>query len=161
MGQLNERDHMPHQPILPLESFKKWGLDFVGPFKPPATQTDNKYILVGTDYCTKWVEAKALHDNTVASTTKFICEHLWCRFGCPIELVSDQGGHFINNIDRELTSHYAVVHKKSTPYYPQANGLAESTNKTLQTILKKIVNKNHTDWDDKLHNSLWAYCMVS
>ena len=156
MGQPNERDHMPHQPILPLEPFQKWGLDFVGPFKPPATRTGNKYILVATDYCTKWVEAKALQDNTIASPAKFY-ENLWCRFGCPIELVSDQGGHFVNRIIRELTSHYAVVHKKSTPYYPQANGLAESTNKTLQTILKKIVNENRTDWDDKLHNALWAY----
>ena len=33
----------------------------------------------------------------------------------------------------------------TAPYYPQANGLAESTNKILQMILRKIVNKNHTD----------------
>ena len=71
-------------------------------------------------------------------------------FGCPIELVSDQGGHFVNQLIRNLTSHYTVVHKKSTPYYPQANGLAESMDKTLQTILKKIVNEHQTNWDDKL-----------
>ena len=50
-----------------------------------------------------------------------------------------------------------MVHKKSTPYYPQANGLTESTNKTLQMILKKIVNENRTDWDQKLNSALWAY----
>ena len=106
------------QPILPLEPFQKWGLNFVGPFKPAAAGIGNKYIIVATDYCTKWVEAEALRDNTVASTAKFVYEYLWCRYGCPIELVSDQGGHFINHIIRELTTHYAVVHKKSTPYYP-------------------------------------------
>jgi hypothetical protein len=42
-------------------------------------------------------------------------------------------------------------------YYPQGNGLAESTNKTLQTILRKIVETNRTDWDQKLHSALWAY----
>ena len=136
MGQPNEHDRMPHQPILPLEPFQKWGLDFVGPFKPLAAQTDNKYILVAIDYCTKWVEAKALRDNMTSSTAKFLYEHLWCCFGCPIELVSDQGGHFINHVIRELTTHYAVVHKKSTLDYPQANDLAESANKTLQNILK-------------------------
>ena len=56
-----------------------------------------------------------------------------------------------------LTQHYAIVHKKSTPYYPQANGLAESTNKTLQNILRKIVNQNRTYWDTKLSSALWAY----
>ena len=46
---------------------------------------------------------------------------------------------------------------KCTPYYSQANGLAESTNKTLQNILRKIVNENQTDWDTKLQSALWAY----
>ena len=37
------------------------------------------------------------------------------------------------------------------------NGLVVSTNKILKIILKKIVNENRTDWDDKLYNVLWAY----
>ena len=148
---------MPHHPVLPLEPFQKWGLDFVGPFKPPTMRTGNRYIIVATDYCTKWVEAKALRDNTAASTTKFLYECIWCRYGCPIELISDQGGHFLGQVVESLTSFYAVVHKRSTPYYPQANGLAESTNKTLKNILRKIVNENRTDWDTKLQSALWAY----
>ena len=60
-----------------------------------------------------------------------------------------------------MTHHYAVVHKKSTLYYPQANGLAESTNKTLQNILRKIVNENQTDWDTKVSSALWAYTTSS
>ena len=71
--------------------------------------------------------------------------------------ISDQGSHFFHSVVKELTQHYAVVHKKSTPYYPQANGLAESTNKTLQNILKTIVNENRTNWDTKLYSALWAY----
>ena len=44
-------------------------------------------------------------------------------FGCPIELVSDQGTHFINKVIYELTNHHATVHKKNTPHYSQANVL--------------------------------------
>ena len=137
---------MPFQPVLLLEPFQKWGMDFVRQFKLEVIRTDNRYIIVATDYCTKWVEAKPLWDNTTASTTKFLYENIWCCFGCPIELVSDQGTHFINKIVHELSTYDAIVHKKSTPYYPQANGLPESTNKTLQMILRKIVNENRIDY---------------
>ena len=47
MGQPTEKDRMPFQPVLPLEPFQKWGLDFVGPFKPAALKTGNLYIIVG------------------------------------------------------------------------------------------------------------------
>ena len=95
--------------------------------------------------------------TTAASMAKFLCEFIWCQYGCPIELISDQGGQFLGQVVESLMSFYVVVHKRSTPYYPQANGLAELTNKTLQNILQKIINKNQTDWDTKLQSALWAY----
>ena len=78
----------------------------------------NWYIIVATDYCTKWVEAKALWDNTAASTITFLYEYIWCRYGCPIELINDQGGHFLGHVVESLTTFYTVVHKHSMPYYP-------------------------------------------
>jgi len=157
IGQPIAKDMMPHTPVLALEPFQKWGLDFVGPIKPSARNTGNKYILVATNYCTKWVEAKALRDNSANSVAKFLYENIMTRFGCPIELVSNQGGHFINEVVRQLTQRHMVIHKKSTVYYPQANGQAEATNQVIQKILKKIVSENRTDWDQKLNSALWAF----
>ena len=48
---------MSGQPILTLEPFQKWVFDFVGPFHPPSIG-DFQYILVATNYYTKWVEEK-------------------------------------------------------------------------------------------------------
>ena len=39
IGQPSEQDRMPHQPMVPLESFQRWGLDFVGTFKPATART--------------------------------------------------------------------------------------------------------------------------
>ena len=120
----------------------KWGLDFVNPFKPTTAWTGNQYIIDTTSYCTKCVEAKALRDNTANSTTQFLYEHIWCHFSCLIELVSDQCTYFVNKVIHELSHFYTGVHKRSTPYYRQANRLAESTNKTIQHIPKKTVETN-------------------
>lgn len=50
-----------------------------------------------------------------------------------------------------------VIHKKSAPYHPQANGQAESTNKILCNVLTKIVGNSRNDWELKLNSALWAY----
>ena len=101
----------------------------------------------------KWVEAKALRNNTATSVAKFLYKVIWCEHGCLIKVISDQEGHFLGKVVESLTSFYVVVHKRNTSYYPQANRLAESTNKTLQNILRKIINENRTYWDTKLHSA--------
>ena len=50
-----------------------------------------------------------------------------------------------------------VIHKKSTPYHPQANGQAKSRNKILCTALTKVVGQSRTEWEMKLHFAVWAY----
>ena len=91
------------------------------------------------------MEAVALRDNKASSVAKFLYKNIMTIFGCPIELVSDHGAHFLNKVIKKLTSLHLIIHKKSTVYYPQANGQAESSNKILLRILKKIVSENKKD----------------
>ena len=109
------------------------------------------------DYVTKWAEAKALPNNIAKSTAWFFYDQVIARFGCPLEIVSDQGGHFINEVIKHLTKTFMIKHRKSTPYYPKCNGQEESTNKTLKGVLTKIVQDEPHDWDRKLVSALWAY----
>ena len=147
----------PLTPILALKPFEKWGIDFVGPIDPPTKYRSNRYILVCTDYVTKWVEAKALKTDRASDVAKFLYEDIITRFGYPLELVSDRGSHFLNETIQELTDLYKIKHRKSTPYYPRANGQVEVTNRILGTILTKTVADNRRDWDERLFEALWAY----
>ncbi|KAL3680880.1 hypothetical protein R1sor_023836 [Riccia sorocarpa] len=109
-----------------------------------------------TDYTTKWVEAECYRTNDKKVTAKFIYENIITRLGVPVELVFDQGGHFLNGVIEELTTHYQVKHRFSTPYYPQCNGQAESTNKILIVALRKLVERHPVNWDASVPSVLWA-----
>jgi hypothetical protein len=79
----------PFKSVMAFEPFMKWGLDFMGPIILTTRYIGNQYIMLIINYTIKWVEAKALHDNTTKRTTKFIYEQIITRFSCPTHLVSD------------------------------------------------------------------------
>ena len=58
MGRPIKRNGIPLQPQVLIEPFEKWAIDFVGPINLASRK--NIYILVCTDYVTKWVKAKAI-----------------------------------------------------------------------------------------------------
>ena len=140
---------------LPAEPFMKWGLDFVGLVKK-TWHIGKRYILVATDYATKWVEARALRTNSAQETAQFLYESVLTRFGCPLHLVSDQGSHFLNGTIQVFTEHFLLRHTTSTTYYLQGNGQAKSTNKVIVKMLQKLVNNNRTDWDIQLYTVLFS-----
>ena len=67
-----------------------------------------KYILVCTDYVTKWVEAKALFRATDKSVVEFIYDEIFTRFGVLREIVTDQGTQFTSKLMKELTTKYGI-----------------------------------------------------
>lgn len=86
----NEPHAPPHNfhSIVAPWPFAQWGMDIVGPF-PPATG-QRKFLLVAVDYFTKWVEAEPLATITASQVQKF-CWKLFCRFGLPRSVITDNG----------------------------------------------------------------------
>jgi hypothetical protein len=111
MGKPTTADEMPLQAQVVIETFEKWALYFVEPINPMSHR--KKYILVCTDYVTKWVEAKALYSTNEQSIVDFLFEEIFTRFGVPWEIVTDQGTQFTSNLVKALIEQYKIKQKNS------------------------------------------------
>ena len=65
------RNHWPLTPIIPLAPFEEWGIDFIGPIDPRSAWKQ-RYIILATDYATKWVEARATVKNDAQTAETFL-----------------------------------------------------------------------------------------
>ena len=129
-------------PILVVELFNVWGINFMGPFP---TSYGNTYILVGVDYLSKWVKAIPSKTNDHRVVLKFLKANIFSRFGVPKAIISDGGSHFYNKPFENLMTKYGVKHKVATPYHPQTSGQVELANREIKAILIKVVNSNKKD----------------
>ena len=154
------RSNRPLSISLAWQPFERWGIDFVGPIHPTSQPGGLQYLLVATDYATKWAEVKATRDCTAHTVAIFLYENIFTRFGCPIEIISDQGKHFVNAVLSEIFSKYKIFHRKSCAYYPRANRHAKSTNKVLIQLLKKACFLHPTTWGQAILGVTWAYRTV-
>ena len=135
--------------------FRGWGLDFIGQINPPSSK-GHRFVLVATDYFTKWTESVSLKNMTHKEVIEFITEHIIHRFGIPQTLTTDQGSSFISKEVRAFAESYKIKLLNSSPYYAQANGQAESSNKILIKLVKKI-EENTKRWHEVLFEALWAH----
>jgi len=104
-GRPCQADEMPLRPQLVIEPFERWALDFVGPINPSSNQ--KTYILVATEYVTKWVEAEALLRATEDSVIQFLF-HLFVSYGLPREIITDGEPQFAGNRLAATLNNYHV-----------------------------------------------------
>jgi hypothetical protein len=67
-------------PIIKPWPFRRWGIDLIGQINPPSSK-GYKFVLLATDYFTKWVEAITLKKVTSENMVEFVKEHIIYRFG--------------------------------------------------------------------------------
>ena len=149
---------IPHEELHPIQvgqPFDQVGINIVRSLS--ITPNGNHYIVVATEYLTKWPEAKALKDTKATTIAKFIYEEIICRHGCPKVLLSDQGTPFCNELVDSLCKLITIKHCLLSAYHPQTNGLTECFNKTLCTTLAKYVSDYGNSWNTFLESALFAY----
>uniref|UniRef100_A0A2N9J4D3 Uncharacterized protein n=1 Tax=Fagus sylvatica TaxID=28930 RepID=A0A2N9J4D3_FAGSY len=140
--------HSPPETLTPMTApwpFAQWGLDIMGPLLVGRRQL--KFLVVGIDYFTKWVEVEPLATITEKNVRGFVWKAIICRFGIPRAFVSDNGGQFDNSPFREFCEELGIRNHYSSPDHPQANGQVEVTNRSLLKMIKTRLKGLRTNLD--------------
>eukprot|EP00253_Pinus_taeda_P023844 PITA_23844 len=127
----------------------KWGLDFIGEINPHSSG-QHRWNLIATDYFTKWIAAIPTMKADHQVVMKFLTEKNFTRFGCPHKLVTENSIAFRAKELVDMCDSMGIKLVHSTSYYPQGNGLVESSNKSLIRIIKNLLEGNKRNWDSKL-----------
>jgi len=108
-------------PIVKPWPFWGWAIDLLGQIYPPSSK-GHKFILVATDYFTKWIEAVPLKKVTSANMIDFLKEHIVYQFGIPQTITTDLGTMFTSGEFDEFAIGMGIKVLNSSPYHAQANG---------------------------------------
>jgi len=109
-----------------------------------------KFLLIGVDYFTKWIEAEPLASILAKNVQIFVWRSIVCRSGVPNTKITDNDRQFI---DQGLQSFYDELNIKSimtSVKHPQTNRQAEVTNKVILNELKKHLGKAKSRWTKEL-----------
>ena len=110
----------------------------MGPF--PKAVGNKRYLLVGTDYFTKWVELEPLANIRDVDAKRFVWKNILTWFGIPHSLISDDGLQFDSKAFRNYCDELGITNRYSTLAYPQGNGQAAAINKVIVKGLKKMLD---------------------
>ena len=120
----------------------------MGPFSK-ATGS-GRWLLVGTDYFIKWVEVEPFANIQDTDLKRFLWKNIVTRFGVPKILISDNRLQFDSKAFWRYCLKLGIVNRYSTPSYPQSNGQAEATNKSIVNGLKKRPDNSKGRWAEEL-----------
>jgi hypothetical protein len=140
---------LPLKPISVEAPFMQWDLDFIREINSPSS-AQHKWILMTTDYFTKWIEAIPTKQATDTIIIQFLETNILSRFGCPVKIVTDNATAFKSKRMEKFCQYYNTTPRHSNTYHMQGNGLAESSNKILTKIIKRLLQENKRAWHKNL-----------
>ncbi|GFT74491.1 transposon Tf2-6 polyprotein [Trichonephila clavipes] len=162
VGECQRRKSVPQRPpgrLVPIPPaiapFHRIGIDLLGRF--PKSAHGNKWIIVCTDYSTRYAITKALPTAEVDEIAKFLLEEIVLRHGAPRVIITDRGAVFRSRLVSSLVDLCNIDHRFTTAYHPQTNGLTERFNKTLADMLSMYVDVEQKNWDEILPFVTFAY----
>ena len=103
------------------------------------------------------VQSRSVTQSRGKNCAKAFVEHWIVRFGCPVNLHSDQGSNFMSKLFRSLCSELGIQRTSTTSCHPQRNAIIERTNRTIEECLSKYIGQYQHEWTNLLPLAMMAY----
>jgi transposase InsO family protein len=142
------RECAPLQGTMVGEPFERIAIDISGPYFP--SKHGHRYILAIIDYFSKFpvlIPLRRVDANTVA---RKVLQHWIVLFGAPEVIHSDRGTNFESELFHEQCRLFGIEKTKTSPYYPQADGLVERLFRTIKPLISATVKKQGICWCEAL-----------
>ena len=110
--------------------------------------------MVLVDYYSRFYEVDVLRSTTSEVVIERLAAH-FARHGLPDNLRSDNGPQFVSASFVAFLEEHGVQHRRTTPYWPRANGEVERQNRSILKALR-IANSQGLP----LHRELTRYLSV-
>ena len=123
-------------------------IDILGPIT--TSESENRYVLMLIDQFTKWLECYPLPKHTAENVVSKVVKGFISRFGCPLEIHSDQGSEFDSALFKSVCNLLEITKTHTTPYRPSANGQMERYNRTLLQVIRCYIRAKQKTWDQDL-----------
>ena len=137
------------------EPFARVGIDISGPYN--VTQDGSKYILVISDYFTKWVEAYPMGNMEAETVAEIVVTKWVSRLGVPTVMHSDQGRNFESKLFKQMCTLLGIKKTRTTAFRPESNGLVERFNRTLNEMICTTTRECPMSWDKRISLLTMAY----
>ena len=110
------------------------------------------YLLI-VDYFSRFPEIIKMKTTTSASIIEAL-KTIFSRHGIPESLISDNGPQYASQEFTNIARSYNFCHVMSSPHFPQSNGQAERTVRTIKKLLKESDDPHMALLTDLSDNSL-------
>jgi len=143
----------PPEPMKPTElptgPWQDLAVDLLGPLP------SGDYICVCVDYYSRFYEIDIMKDTTTERIIRSL-DRWFVTHGLPVSISSDNGPQFVSETFKKYLRENAIIHRKVTPLWPQANGEVERQNRSLMKRIR-IAQAEKRDWKKAIQEYLIAY----
>ena len=130
-------------------------IDLTGPY--PISKKGHKYLMVVSDYFTKWVDAIPLKSQEATHIAERLVNRFSSIFGVPLQLHTDMATNFESKVFQEVCKILGIDKTRTTARRPQSDGMVERANRTIQNMIASYISDKQDDWDEHIPLLMLAY----